>query len=54
MTNLNLVESSPNVESLTNLARKAFGIDDLVLVQANVLRYEDSEVTRSINFVYLY
>ena len=54
MTFLNLVESSANVESLTNLAREAFDIDDLVLVQANLLRYEDSEATRSINFVYLY
>ena len=42
------------MESLTNLAREAFDIDDLVLVQANLLRYEDSEATRSINFVYLY
>ena len=32
---LNLVESSANVENLPNLARKAFDIDDLVLVQAN-------------------
>ena len=43
-----------NVESITNLARETFDIDDLVLVEANMLRYEDSEATRSINFVYLY
>ena len=54
MTFLNLVESSANVESLTNLAREAFDIDDLVLVQANLLRYEDLDAARSINFVYLY
>ena len=54
MTFSNLVESSAKMESLANLARETFDIDEPAFEQANLLRYEGSEATRSIYFVYLY
>ena len=37
--------------SLANLARETFDIDEMVFEQANLLRYEGSEATRSIYFL---
>ena len=48
MLHFNITSTSANVQDLTEKVRSGFENVDLVLVQANGLRFEDNEVTRGI------
>ena len=46
MLHFNITSTSANVQDLTERVRSGFENADLVLVQANGLRFEDNEITR--------
>ena len=48
MLHFNITSTSANVQDLTEQVKSAFEKADLVLVQANGLRFEDNEITRGI------
>ena len=49
MLHFNITSSIANVQDLTEEVRSGFENADLVLVQANGLRFEDNEITRGIS-----
>ena len=49
MLHFNIISTSANVQDLTEKVRSGFENVDLVLVQANGLRFEDNEITRGIS-----
>ena len=49
MLHFNITSTSANVQDLTEQVRSGFENADLVLVQANGLRFEDNEITRGIS-----
>ena len=49
MLHLNITSTSANVQDLAEQIRSGFENADLVLVQANGLRFEDNEITRGIS-----
>ena len=49
MLHFNITSTSANVQDLTERVRSGFENADLVLVQANGLRFEDNEITRGIS-----
>ena len=42
-------EEKCSVGTITEMAEESFGIEELVLVQANGFRYEESQVTKGPN-----
>ena len=48
MLHFNITSAIANVQDLTEQVRSGFENADLVLVQANGLRFEDNEITRGI------
>ena len=48
MLHFNITSTSANVQDWTEQIRSGFENADLVLVQANGLRFEDNEITRGI------
>ena len=46
MLHLNITSTSAHVQDLAEQIRSGFENADLVLVQANGLRFEDNEITR--------
>ena len=46
MLHLNITSTSANFQDLAEQIRSGFENADLVLVQANGLRFEDNEITR--------
>ena len=49
MLHFNITSPIANVQDLTEEVRSGFENADLVLVQANGLRFEDNEITRGIS-----
>ena len=52
MLHFNITSTSANVQDLTEQVRSGFENADLVLVQANGLRFEDNEITRGISITH--
>ena len=42
---IQIVEEQANVESITEISREDFGIDDLVIVQSSGHKFENSAIT---------